>query len=419
MSNPGPIVWIAGTSWDGVAGTDKRIVESLARFRPVLWVDPPTRATLKTAARWWSRPDPRGADGTAGLERVSDSILRLRVTALPGVTRPGVRRLTALLLERAITSALSRTGWEPDAVVVAMPLARFPRRTPGSRILYLTDDWLEGARLMGLSQSVIRQVLDSNLSQADGVAAVSEALLAQVQPVRPSASGRVFAVVPNGCPEPAQAAPSPARESTACLVGQLNERLDLDLLDAVQASGVEMVIIGPRTDRNPAFGRRLDALLAADNVRWVGPLTAGELQQQLRVQGVGMTPYTESPFNRASFPLKTLEYLAAGLGVVSTDMPAARWLNTSLVSLQSEPHGFALAVQTALAQRNDAEQERRRKDFAAGHTWGARGVEFQRLLDAAGRRSGDPVPAAAGDPGRPRMTRPVAPAQEPLPGGSS
>ena len=418
MSNPGPIVWIAGTSWDGVAGTDKRIVESLARFRPVLWVDPPTRATLKTAARWWSRPDPRGADGTAGLERVSDSILRLRVTALPGVTRPGVRRLTALLLERAITSALSRTGWEPDAVVVAMPLARFPRRTPGSRILYLTDDWLEGARLMGLSQSVIRQVLDSNLSQADGVAAVSEALLAQVQPVRPSASGRVFAVVPNGCPEPAQAAPSPP-ESTACLVGQLNERLDLDLLDAVQASGVEMVIIGPRTDRNPAFGPPAGRAPGSGQRSLGGTAPAGELQQQLRVQGVGMTPYTESPFNRASFPLKTLEYLAAGLGVVSTDMPAARWLNTSLVSLQSEPHEFALAVQTALAQRNDAEQERRRKDFAAGHTWGARGVEFQRLLDAAGRRSGDPVPAAAGDPGRPRMTRPVAPAQEPLPGGSS
>ena len=57
MSNHGPIVWIAGTNWDGVAGTDKRMVESLARFRPVLWVDPPTRATLKTVARLRGRPD--------------------------------------------------------------------------------------------------------------------------------------------------------------------------------------------------------------------------------------------------------------------------------------------------------------------------------------------------------------------------
>lgn len=410
MSNHGPVVWIAGTNWDSVAGTDKRIVESLARVRPVLWVDPPNRVTLKTAGRAWARLGPRGADTPAPLERVSDSILRLRVTVLPGVTRPGVRRLTALLLDRAITSALSRTGWEPDAVVVAMPLARFPRRTPGTKILYLTDDWLEGSRLMGLSRSVIRRVLDSNLSQADGVAAVSEALLNQLEPLRPSASGKVFAVVPNGCPEPAPAAPSTGRESTACLVGQLNERLDLDLLEAVQASGVEMVIIGPRTDRNPAFRRRLDALLEAGNVRWVGPLAAGELQQQLSVHGVGMTPYAESPFNRASFPLKTLEYLAAGLGVVSTDMPSARWLNTSLISLQSEPHEFALAVKAALARRNDEDHERLRKEFAASHTWGARGLEFQRFVDEAGRRSRRTVT---------RMTRPVAPAREPLPGGSA
>lgn len=337
---------------------------------------------------------------------------------LPGVTRPGVRRLTALLLDRAITSALSWTGWEPEAVVVAMPLARFPRRTPGSKILYLTDDWLEGSHLMGLSRPVIRRVMDSNLARADGVAAVSEALLTQVGPVRQSASTTVFAVVPNGCPEPAPAAPSTARGTTACLAGQLNERLDLDLLEAVQAAGVELVIIGPRTDRTPAFRRRLDALLEADNVRWMGPLAAGELQQELRVHGVGMTPYAETLFNRASFPLKTLEYLAAGLGVVSTDMPSARWLNTSLISLQSEPHEFALAVKAALASRQDGDQERRRKEFAASHTWGARATEFQHLLAAAGR-SGPPVTVSAGGPGRPRMTTPVDPAQEPLPGGSS
>ena len=130
MSEHGPIVWIAGTNWDGVAGTDKRIVESLARFRPVLWVDPPARATRKTARHLWARLDPM--DNPAGLERVAESILRLKVTVLPGVTRPGVRRLTALLLDRAITSALSWTGWEPEAVVVAMPLTRFPRRTPGT-----------------------------------------------------------------------------------------------------------------------------------------------------------------------------------------------------------------------------------------------------------------------------------------------
>lgn len=397
MSNHGPIVWIAGTNWDGVAGTDKRLVESLARFRRILWVDPPTRPSLKIPGPLRLRRGRPGADRAERPERVADSIFRLRVTVLPGVTRPGVRRLTALLLDRAIASALSRTGWEPDAVVVAMPLARFPRSTPGCKILYLTDDWLEGSRLMGLSPSVIRRVLDSNLAQADGVAAVSEELLARFAPPRGSTSGPVFAVVPNGGPEPAPAAPTTPRKSTACLVGQLNERLDLDLLEAVQAAGVAMVIIGPRTDRTPAFRRRLDTLLEADNVSWLGQLEAGELQQQLNVHGVGLTPYAESPFNRASFPLKTLEYLAAGLGVVSSDMPSARWLNTSLISLHSEPDAFAREVQQALARRNDPDRECLRKEFAARHTWHARALEFQRLLVAA-RRCGDAVTVTAGRP---------------------
>ena len=88
---------IASTNWDGVAGTDKRMVESLARSRPVLWVDPPTHATLKTVARLRGRPGiPAARTGQPDWNGYPNSILRLRVTVLPGVTRPGIRRLTAL-----------------------------------------------------------------------------------------------------------------------------------------------------------------------------------------------------------------------------------------------------------------------------------------------------------------------------------
>jgi teichuronic acid biosynthesis glycosyltransferase TuaH len=45
---------------------------------------------------------------------------------------------------------------------------------------------------------------------------------------------------------------------------------------------------------------------------------------------IGITPYRDTPFNRASFPLKTLEYLGAGVPVVSSDIPAAHWLRADL-----------------------------------------------------------------------------------------
>ena len=52
-------------------------------------------------------------------------------------------------------------------------------------------------------------------------------------------------------------------------------------------------------------------------------------------------PYRDTPFNRGSFPLKTLEYLAAGRAVVATDLPAIRWLNTDLISVATTPAAFA------------------------------------------------------------------------------
>jgi teichuronic acid biosynthesis glycosyltransferase TuaH len=195
--------------------------------------------------------------------------------------------------------------------------------------------------------------------------------------------------------------PLAPREPAACVVGQLNERLDLDVLEAVHAAGVPLVFIGPRTDRSPSFGIRLDSLLAAENVHWMGQLAADELRGQLPRFGVGVTPYADSPFNRASFPLKTLEYLAAGLAVVSTDMPSARWLNTGLISLHSDPQEFALAVKAALAQRNDNGQERLRKEFAAGHTWAARAIDVQRFMDRASHRAHHEGPLAAATAGKP------------------
>ena len=61
-----------------------------------------------------------------------------------------------------------------------------------------------------------------------------------------------------------------------------------------------------------------------------------ELPSYLRVIDVGLTPYSQSDFNRASFPLKTLEYLAAGRPVVASDLPANRWLDTSHVSIAAD-----------------------------------------------------------------------------------
>ncbi|MCU1569013.1 MAG: glycosyl transferase, group 1 [Pseudarthrobacter sp.] len=375
-----PIVWIAGTSWDGVAGTDKCLVSEFAKSHPVLWVDPPDALMLLPALRTVLAARDRA------LTLVARNIWRLRVPPMRGAARPIIRTIKAALLDRAVTSALRELDWEPQAVVVAHAFTTFPQVLGGRKVYFVTDDWLEGAALMGVARRELERVLQLNLSQADAVAAVSESLLTRLRKLLPALArdstveGPVFKVIPNGCPQVPAAPYSRSRLPTACLVGQLNERLDIEVLEALQASGVSIIAIGPRTDRNPIFKRRLDRFLAADNVQWLGRMETVQVQRQLSLAGVGITPYADLPFNRASFPLKTLEYLAAGLATVSTDTPSARWLDTDLIALRSNPHEFSEAVMEALEMRNDKEQELRRREFASGHSWAVRVLQFQELL---------------------------------------
>ena len=365
----GTIVWFAGIGWDQIIGTDKRIVTHLAKNRSIVWIDPPASVGRG-----------RFLLGASPPERVAPGVIRVRVTVLPGVTRWGIRRITAVILEAAAARILSRL--DRPTVVVAFPLARFPKGETAIRLLFATDDWLEGAHLMGFSPAVVRRTLMSNLSRAHGIAAVTPALLDQLvvagEVVRDGAGNAPARVIANGAPEPSS---SPVRRTpVAGLVGQINERLDLSLLEEVVERGVPLRIIGPRTDRDRDFGNRLDRLLSAPRVEWLGAVPAGEIPDHLGRLGVGLTPYADTPFNRASFPLKTLEYLAAGLRAVSSDLPASRWIDSPHVIVRQRPEEFASAVVAELALPTDASRDEQCRQVARSHSWEHRADDLLELI---------------------------------------
>jgi teichuronic acid biosynthesis glycosyltransferase TuaH len=95
---------------------------------------------------------------------------------------------------------------------------------------------------------------------------------------------------------------------------------------------------------------------------------------------VGLVPYTLSEFNRASFPLKTLEYLAAGLPVVSTNLPATRWLDTPLATIADDHATFVAAVRAAATIPSSADERQR---FAAAHSWESRAADYLKLVTTA------------------------------------
>ena len=103
----------------------------------------------------------------------------------------------------------------------------------------------------------------------------------------------------------------------------------MDIVEAIADAGFSLLIVGPQDPQwEPG---RLRALAARRRVHCVGRVPEQEAPAYIAAADVGITPYLDSPFNRASFPLKTLDYLSAGRPAVSTDLPAARWLLDDLV----------------------------------------------------------------------------------------
>lgn len=110
--------------------------------------------------------------------------------------------------------------------------------------------------------------------------------------------------------------------SVALFYGALAEWVDFDLLDRVaDGSSTTLVVAGPVT---PDVRLRAERLFARSNVRYVGVLPYRDLEMLAREATFGVVPFSleERHMVDAVLPLKLLEFLAAGLPVVSTRLAA-------------------------------------------------------------------------------------------------
>lgn len=371
------VVFAAGTSWDGVAGSDRHLATALCRHARVLWVDPPV--SLVTPARY-RHGQPRQV--VPRLRRGDAGLVRLTPVGPPGLTRSGVRVSTWRLVRAQIRWALRQLGLRPHAVLAASLNDVLGGWGPGVLdVYYGTDDFVAGAGLMHQDPARMMRDQRRQLARADVVLAVSPSLRD-----RWAQMGCHPVLVPNGVDASAystvDSAPVPSGVDlpgpVVGLVGQFSDRIDIDLLDAVSDAGCSLLLVGPH---DPAWQpERFAGLVARPNVRWVGRQPFAALPSYLRLMSVGITPYRDTAFNRASFPLKTLEYLAAGLPVVSTDLPAVHWLDTDLVGVASGPDDFAEAVLAAAGTRRTPELVARRRDFARQHSWARRADQVARAI---------------------------------------
>lgn len=382
------IVLCAGTAWSGVRRGDRMLVEQLRHHTRVLWVDP--EKSVLTRARFRQGGARRLAPE---LTQPAPQVIRLAPVVLPLHTRPGVRQTTPAAVRAQIRWALRKLGAQPQAVIDSRMAGVLGDWGPGVRsVLFGKDDYVAGAALMGRDEQRLRRDEREALARAQVVLAISEPLAQRWRQL-----GADVTMIPNGVaveeydavdstpPAPGVDLPAPV----AGVVGHLSERIDIALLEAVVAAGLSLLLVGPRDPRWEP--ERFARLAESPRVRWVGQQPFEALPGYLRHIDVGLTPYQNSPFNRASFPLKTLEYLAAGRPVVSTDLPATRWLDTDLVTVTSGVEQFVAAVQRAAAQAHQPDLVAARRAFAAGHSWHSRARQVAEVLGLPGPSPSEPA----------------------------
>jgi teichuronic acid biosynthesis glycosyltransferase TuaH len=375
----GLLVICAGNNYDAVKLHDQHMAERLGERAPVLYVDPPL-------SHLTPRNDPRLALSLEGprLRRVDAGFWRLTPVVPPFPMRPGIRTITERLVRHTLRKAVRTIGLDVRALVTAWPsLDVFGSCGERLRVWWAQDDFAAGAGLMGQNAERIASGERARAARSDLVVAANPNVAARMR-----GDGHDVELIPYGSDphtfahleDVPPAAGVDLAPPVAVLVGHMNERVDPALLQAVADRGVSLLLVGPTTQSGAPW---LDALAQRPNVSWVGGQPFADLPGFLAHADVGLVPYADSAFNRASFPLKTLEYLSAGLPVVATGLPGTRWLgaDAELITIADDPAAFAAGVMAAIqAPLTPAAREQRRA-FARAHSYDRRAIDLLSAID--------------------------------------
>jgi glycosyltransferase involved in cell wall biosynthesis len=325
---------------------------------------------------------------------VSEPTLRTEVAG--SVTRvwlevPGPERHVdfgdeaAQTYESALTALLGaaddRVAWLYTPL--ALPLAR--SLGPSVLVYDVMDDlasFKDASRALQLAQ---RQALH----EATLVLAGGRSLHRSVQDHRPDAHLFPSGVDARHFAPAKRARARPSGAPVAGYVGVIDERLDADVLAHVARAlpDWELQIVGPVAKIDPG------TLPRAANIAYPGPASYEQLPAILAGFDVALMPFALDESTHSISPTKTLEYLAAGLPVVSTRVPDVVAAFSDVVLLAGDASSFAVMCRRALDGDARAHAVER---LLALHDWDVIASRIEALIRA--EKAGKGMRAAAGRP---------------------
>ena len=353
------------------AGSRVLFIESLGLRRPELGSDRDLRRIARRLRR-----------GLAPPRRAAGGVTVLSPLVVPVHSSAAIRAFNAGVLRTTVRLAARRMRLRAPVLWAYVPQAEalLTALEPDLVVYHSVDDI---AAQDGVDESSFAAAERRFAARADLVIASSPALAERMRTL----SSRVL-YAPNVAdterfataldPGPIDSGLSALPEPRIVFVGAIAaKKLDLDLIRALAAArpGWAVALVGPVGLGDPDTD--LSVLSDIPNVRLLGPRPQSALPAVLRGAAVGIIPYRRSRLTESIFPMKVYEYLAAGLPVVATGVPAVAEVDG--VELVEGAEETLAAIERALGDDSPA-LRRERSDAARRHSWTTRLEEIAAAL---------------------------------------
>ncbi len=363
--------------WTGDPLSKTHLMRVLSKENRILWINAIANRMPTTSSKDLSRIYKKLKAFTEPIREVEPNIFILNPLAIPAYGNATIVSLNQRSLVRQVKKAMRKLGFSDVVNMVFNPAAGMiaGKLDEAELIYYCVDEYTAFT-----GSSALKEIEEDLFRRSDVVVVSAEKLYEskkQFNPntfiIRHGTDWRHFRTALDEATNiPADIADLP--KPIIGFHGLLADWVDFELIKktADRFKDGSVVLIGKiAVDAE----QKVKVLDDVPNVHFLGRKPYAELPAYCKAFDVALNPFIINDLTLAANPLKVREYLAAGLPVVSTDIPECRVLPDCLVA---ENHSdFIEKVESALAEPKPREVV---SDAIRHESWEAKVDELRQIL---------------------------------------
>jgi glycosyltransferase involved in cell wall biosynthesis len=364
--------------WTGDPLSKTHLMRVLSKENRILWINAIANRMPTTSSKDLKRIFGKLKRFTEPVKEVEPNIFVLNPLAIPAYGTEAVRTFNQRFLISQVKKAMRKLKFEKPVNMVFNPAAGLLAGKLGEDqlIYYCVDDYTE---FTGASRG-LKEIEQELFKKSDLVIVSAEKLFADKKKynantfiIRHGTDWRHFRTaldLQTPIPEEIKRLPKPI----IGFHGLLADWVDFELIKktAEHFNKGSVVLVGKiAVDAE----QKVKILKNVKNVHFLGRKPYEQLPAYCKGFDVSLNPFAINELTLAANPLKVREYLAAGLKVVSTDIPEVRILNHCLIG--EDHQDFIRKVGEALENPGKREEI---SDSIKAESWEARIEELREIM---------------------------------------